>query len=302
MPGASPSGSICRSRSSTSAAVATTRMRAPAHVIGDIVGKDCLLVDDEIATGGTIFSATEFLLERGAARVSAAIIHPVLSGRAIERLDRFALAAPARHQHDPDPRREALRQDRSAVAGAAARDGHHAHPRRPHPSPSSSRNIGAPSAGPGHARRPQAGAARSAGATATSTNRDGDEHEPRRPRARTATATSADDTPPHAGAAAERSRRLSSIGPRSLKCAADWPVAAGRAALCRRRRGLLERRGQPRPTGPAVYPRALRAVAAHRPAFDVVLHVAPPPLEMLPVGRELHEAVAVRARHRADPR
>jgi len=57
-----------------------------AHVIGDIVGKRCLLVDDEIATGGTIFSATEFLLERGAASVSAAIIHPVLSGRAVERL------------------------------------------------------------------------------------------------------------------------------------------------------------------------------------------------------------------------
>jgi ribose-phosphate pyrophosphokinase len=57
-----------------------------AHVIGDIVGKDCLLVDDEIATGGTIFSATEFLLERGALSVSAAIIHPVLSGRAVERL------------------------------------------------------------------------------------------------------------------------------------------------------------------------------------------------------------------------
>jgi ribose-phosphate pyrophosphokinase len=57
-----------------------------AHVIGDIVGRDCLLVDDEIATGGTIFSATEFLLERGARSVSAAIIHPVLSGRAVERL------------------------------------------------------------------------------------------------------------------------------------------------------------------------------------------------------------------------
>jgi ribose-phosphate pyrophosphokinase len=56
------------------------------HVIGDIVGKHCLLVDDEIATGGTIFSATEFLLERGAKSVSAAIIHPVLSGRAAERL------------------------------------------------------------------------------------------------------------------------------------------------------------------------------------------------------------------------
>jgi ribose-phosphate pyrophosphokinase len=58
----------------------------PAHVIGDIVGKDCLLVDDEIATGGTLFGATEFLLDRGARSVSAAVVHPVMSGRAAERL------------------------------------------------------------------------------------------------------------------------------------------------------------------------------------------------------------------------
>lgn len=59
----------------------------PAHVIGDITGKDCLLVDDEIATGGTIFSACDFLLAQGARSVQAAIVHPVLSGRAIERLN-----------------------------------------------------------------------------------------------------------------------------------------------------------------------------------------------------------------------
>ncbi len=63
----------------------------PAHIIGEIKGKQCLLVDDEIATGGTIFAATDFLLERGAAGVSAAIVHPVLSGRAIERLQASAL-------------------------------------------------------------------------------------------------------------------------------------------------------------------------------------------------------------------
>jgi ribose-phosphate pyrophosphokinase len=56
------------------------------NVIGDIVGKHCLLVDDEMATGGTIFAATEFLLDRGAASVSAAVVHAVLSGRAIDRL------------------------------------------------------------------------------------------------------------------------------------------------------------------------------------------------------------------------
>jgi len=64
----------------------------PAHIIGDVRGRDCLLVDDEIATGGTIFSATDFLLSQGAASVQAAIVHPVLSGRAIERLNASSLA------------------------------------------------------------------------------------------------------------------------------------------------------------------------------------------------------------------
>lgn len=64
----------------------------PAHVIGDIAGKDCLLVDDEIATGGTIFAATDFLLDRGARSVAAAVVHPVLSGRAIERLNASRLS------------------------------------------------------------------------------------------------------------------------------------------------------------------------------------------------------------------
>lgn len=64
----------------------------PAHVIGDVKGRDCLLVDDEMATGGTIFAATEFLLAQGASSVQAAIVHPVLSGRAIERLNGSRLA------------------------------------------------------------------------------------------------------------------------------------------------------------------------------------------------------------------
>ncbi|HKY37817.1 MAG TPA: ribose-phosphate pyrophosphokinase [Polyangiaceae bacterium] len=64
----------------------------PAHVIGDIAGKDCLLVDDEVATGGTLFNSTEFLLARGARSVSAAVVHPVLSGKAPEKLKASPLA------------------------------------------------------------------------------------------------------------------------------------------------------------------------------------------------------------------
>jgi len=56
------------------------------ELIGEVRGKHALIVDDEIATGGTIFAATDFLLQCGAKSVSAAVVHPVLSGRAYERL------------------------------------------------------------------------------------------------------------------------------------------------------------------------------------------------------------------------
>src|SRR5262249_6524830 len=46
----------------------------------------CLLVDDEIATGETVFGATRFLMDNGAESVSAAVVHPVLSGHAAKGL------------------------------------------------------------------------------------------------------------------------------------------------------------------------------------------------------------------------
>jgi len=55
-------------------------------LIGEVRGQHALIVDDEIATGGTVFAATDFLLQCGAKSVSAAVVHPVLSGRAYERL------------------------------------------------------------------------------------------------------------------------------------------------------------------------------------------------------------------------
>ena len=56
------------------------------HVIGDIEGRNCVIMDDMIDTAGTLVKAAEVLKERGARKVYAYCTHPVFSGPAIERL------------------------------------------------------------------------------------------------------------------------------------------------------------------------------------------------------------------------
>jgi len=56
------------------------------EVIGDVAGRLCVLTDDMIDTGGTIVSAAEILLDRGATEVWAMATHGVLSGPAVDRL------------------------------------------------------------------------------------------------------------------------------------------------------------------------------------------------------------------------
>ncbi len=58
----------------------------PTSIVGDVKGRHALIVDDEIATGGTIMEAAELVRSMGAASVEAAVVHPVLSGNAVERL------------------------------------------------------------------------------------------------------------------------------------------------------------------------------------------------------------------------
>src|SRR5579872_1178403 len=57
------------------------------HIIGRVRGRNCLIVDDLIDTGGTLVKATEALLEKGAISVSACATHAVLSGPAVERIE-----------------------------------------------------------------------------------------------------------------------------------------------------------------------------------------------------------------------
>lgn len=56
------------------------------HVIGDIEGRNCVIMDDMIDTAGTLVKAAEVLKDRGAKSVYAYCTHPVFSGPAIERI------------------------------------------------------------------------------------------------------------------------------------------------------------------------------------------------------------------------
>ena len=56
------------------------------HIIGDVKGRDCVVVDDMVDTAGTLTEASRSLLDAGASEVYAAITHPVLSGPALKRI------------------------------------------------------------------------------------------------------------------------------------------------------------------------------------------------------------------------
>ena len=56
------------------------------NIIGDVEGRNCIIVDDMVDSGGTLCNGAEALLEKGANSVSAYITHGVLSGKAFERI------------------------------------------------------------------------------------------------------------------------------------------------------------------------------------------------------------------------
>jgi len=61
------------------------------NIIGDVEGRNCLVVDDLIDTAGTLVKGADALLSKGATSVSACASHGVLSGPAVERITQSAL-------------------------------------------------------------------------------------------------------------------------------------------------------------------------------------------------------------------
>ena len=56
------------------------------NVIGDVAGRDCILVDDIVDSGGTLVNAAKALIARGAKSASVYVTHGVLSGQAVQRI------------------------------------------------------------------------------------------------------------------------------------------------------------------------------------------------------------------------
>jgi ribose-phosphate pyrophosphokinase len=61
------------------------------NVVGEVAGRNCLMVDDLIDTAGTLVKGAEALLQQGARSVSACATHAVLSGPAVERIEKSPL-------------------------------------------------------------------------------------------------------------------------------------------------------------------------------------------------------------------
>ncbi|MCB9556554.1 MAG: ribose-phosphate pyrophosphokinase [Deltaproteobacteria bacterium] len=62
------------------------------QLIGDVRGCDCVIVDDMADTGGSLIEAADVLVTNGANSVRATVTHPVLSGSAVERINRSKIA------------------------------------------------------------------------------------------------------------------------------------------------------------------------------------------------------------------
>jgi len=61
------------------------------NVIGDVAGRTCVIMDDMVDTANTLCEAAQALKDQGAVRVLAYCTHPVLSGKAVSRVENSVL-------------------------------------------------------------------------------------------------------------------------------------------------------------------------------------------------------------------
>ena len=60
-------------------------------LVGDVVGKNVILLDDIVDTAGTLVKAAQIIKDSGAESVRAMITHPLLSGKALERIEKSVI-------------------------------------------------------------------------------------------------------------------------------------------------------------------------------------------------------------------
>lgn len=87
------------------------------HIIGYVKDKDVLLVDDLIDTAGTLVSAIEALKRKGAGKIYGSITHPLLSGPAIERIEKSDIHR--LYVSDTIPLNEEVKSDKISVITAS---------------------------------------------------------------------------------------------------------------------------------------------------------------------------------------
>jgi ribose-phosphate pyrophosphokinase len=61
------------------------------NIVGDIEGKTALLLDDMVDTAGTLTQAASALAQQGVRKIAACCVHPVLSGKAVQKINNSPL-------------------------------------------------------------------------------------------------------------------------------------------------------------------------------------------------------------------
>ncbi len=89
------------------------------HIIGEVEGRNCLIVDDLIDTAGTLVKGAEALRDAGAASIRACATHGVLSGNAVERIENSPLVEVVLSNSIP-LREDALRSAKIRTLSVAA--------------------------------------------------------------------------------------------------------------------------------------------------------------------------------------